>query len=101
MSEKGSNSSSGNGSVTWGIWGVFAVGLGGAFLVRMGYDLGIGQSKKILKRHDKDYRRMEKREKRYFREQRRKEKEEKRRNRLTNGWPVFARDRNTNHWGET
>lgn len=94
MSEKGSNSSGDSSkAMTWGIWGVVAIGIGGAYLIRMGYDLGLNQSKKILKRHDKDVRKMEKREKRYFREQKRKEKEEKRRNKFTNGWLVSINNR--------
>ena len=62
-----------SGSLQCGIWGALFLGLGGAFLVRMGYDLGLNQSRKILRRHDKDVRRMDKREKRIFKEQRKKE----------------------------
>ena len=63
------------GSIQCGIWGALFLGLGGAFLVRMGYDLGIGQSRKILKRHDKDVKRMYKREKLIHKEHRKREKE--------------------------
>lgn len=64
-----------SGSLQCGIAGALFLGLGGAFLVRMGYDLGLNQSRKILKRHDKDVRRMYKREKQIYKEQRRKEQE--------------------------
>lgn len=63
------------GSVSIGLAAILLIGLGGASLVRMGYEFGINQSKKILKRHDKDTRRMYKREKQMYKEQRKREKE--------------------------
>ena len=77
----------GDGSLpSWGVWGVLFVGLGGALLVRMGYDLGMDQSRKILRRHDKDVRRMFKREKHIYREQRKKEEQERKRDKVNNRW---------------
>lgn len=86
MSKEVPKTQDGNGVPTWGIWGVLWIGIGGALLVRMGYDLGIEQSRKILKRHDKDVRRMDKREKQIYKEQRKKEQEEKRGNEVHNRW---------------
>ena len=80
MSEKVPTTQVTNGSMTQcGVWGALFLGLGGAFLVRMGYDLGLNQSRKILRRHDKDIRRMDKREKRIYKEQRRREQNDQNR----------------------
>ena len=79
------------GGLHCGIMGALFLGLGGAFLVRMGYDLGLNQSRKILKRHDKDVRRMDKREKQIYKEQRKKEEAEKRRNEGQTGWSLLKK----------
>ena len=63
-----------NGSLQCGAFGLAALVISGAILVRMGYNLGLSHAKKLLKQHDKDTRRMYKREKQIYKEQRRKEK---------------------------
>lgn len=92
MENKVPTTQTGNGSLSCGIWGVLGLGLGGALLIRMGYDLGIGQSSKILKRHDRDVRRMDKREKQIYREQRKKEQKEQRREQRRTRWLRFTQE---------
>ena len=64
-----------NSAFQCGIGGALFLGLGVAFLINMGYEHGINQSRKILRRHDKDVRRMYKREKQIYKEHRKQEKE--------------------------
>ena len=54
-----------------------AVTVGIASLVKMGYEMGINQARKILRRHDKDEKLERKRWKLYFKEQRKMNKEKK------------------------
>lgn len=87
MSEKVPTTQGTSGSsLQCGLLGVACLGLGSALLVHMGYEHGINQSRKILKRHDKDVRRMFKREKQIYKAQRKKEKQEKRENGVHNRW---------------
>lgn len=81
-----------SGAAQCGVWSVLFLGIGGAFLVRMGYDLGLNQSNKILRRHDKDVRRMDKREKRIYKEQRKKEDREKRENEGRTRWFMLKKE---------
>ena len=48
-----------------GFGGILALGIGVGALVKMGYEFGVNQSRRILRRHDKDVRRMDKREKKW------------------------------------
>ena len=93
MSKEVSQTQITNDPTQHGIKGALFCILGGAFLVRMGYGLGLNQSEKILKRHDKDVRRMYKREKQIFKEQRKKEEAEKRRAEGQTGLLRFFRRR--------
>lgn len=76
MSDKGSSMSEGGKTFAIGVGGVIAVGIGIASLVKMGYEFGINQSRKVLKRHDKDMRRADKRERMIYREQKKKERKQ-------------------------
>ena len=80
---------SGGNSFQCGLWGALFLGLGAAFLMNTGYEHGINQSRKILRRHDKDVRRMFKREKQIYKEQRKKEQREKRENEVRTRWLWF------------
>ena len=60
-----------------GFGGILALGIGVGALVKMGYEFGINQSRKILRRHDKDVRRMDKREKKWAKALKKREKESK------------------------
>ena len=66
----------GNG-IQLGLWGGLFLILGARFLIHTGYEYGAKQSRKILKRHDRDVRRMFKREKQIYKEQRKRENEER------------------------
>ena len=76
MSEKVPIQNGEGNTLTMGLFGICGLGLTAYLLIRTGYEMGINQSRKILRRHDKDYRRMEKREKKFFKEQAKKEKRE-------------------------
>lgn len=56
--------------------GAGAAIFGVASLVRSGYEMGINQSRQMLRRHDKEQRLKRKEWKLYFKEQRKKEKKE-------------------------
>lgn len=75
MSDKVPTNTGDAGKMTMGFFGICGLGLASLLLIRTGYDMGLNQSRKILRRHDKDYRRMEKREKKVYKEQLRQEKE--------------------------
>lgn len=97
MSDKVPTTQVTNGSsLQCGLWGVVFLGLGSAFLVHMGYEHGINQSKQILKRHDKDVRRMFKREKQIYKEQRKKEEREKREKDGRTGWFWWLKKKKSN-----
>ena len=66
MDDKVPNQNGDAKALTMGFFSVCGLGLASLLLIRTGYEMGISQSRKILRRHDKDYRRMEKREKKYF-----------------------------------
>lgn len=59
------------------IAGAGAAIVGVASLVRSGYEMGINQSRKILRRHDKEQRMERKKWKLYFKEQRKMNKAKK------------------------
>lgn len=59
---------SGN-TISISMWGVIAFGIGCAYLVRLGYEFGVAQSKKVLKQHEKGIKAMKKQEKIFFKEQ--------------------------------
>lgn len=70
MSDKVPNTTGDANTLTMGFFGICGLGLASLLLIRTGYEMGINQSRKILRRHDKDYRRMEKKERRIFKKMR-------------------------------
>ena len=54
---------------------IFSVGFASLMLIRAGYRMGVGQSRKILRKCDKEYKRLEKLEKRILKEQKRQDNE--------------------------
>ena len=76
-----------------GLWGIVGLGVGVVLLIRSGYEQGLDVSRRVLRQHNKDVRRMERRERRYIREQKRKERKEEeekeRRKKVIIHWPSF------------
>lgn len=77
MSDKVPTKTEGGNTLTMGFFGICGLGLASLLLIRTGYEMGINQSRKILHRHDKDYRRMEKREKKIYKAHLKHEKEKR------------------------
>lgn len=89
MSNKVPDSKSTPGVVDSGFWGIVGVGFGVMLLIRSGYEQGLDLSRKVLRRHDKDVKRMERREKQFIREQKKQEKQKERGRKNTFRWPSF------------
>ena len=54
---------------------IFSIGFASLMLIRAGYKMGASQSRKMLRKCNKEYRRIERWEKKILREQKKREKE--------------------------